>query len=184
MKYKGQTIEKGNRDEVVVFPRQGGNIVIHARPVLDYEPFEKLYPQPVPPKVLKPGGIRSENVEHPTYKKALDEYATRRSHWTILQSLEATEDLEWERVDMAKPETWHLYPEELSEAGFTPYEILRITELVLTACGLNQEKIDEATADFLAGREETQADESSPNTAQSTTQYTKPVKDSESDPQE
>jgi hypothetical protein len=87
----------------------------------------------------------------------------------ILKSLSATEGLEWEQVDMSKPETWHNYGDELVSSGFSPAEIFAITEAVMTACGLNQKKIDEATERFLAGQQVLQESESSQSTAPNAT---------------
>lgn len=148
MKINGQKID-GPAPEVVVIPRGDSELVIKAKPVLDFESFEKINPVPIPPKKMFPGGVESVNVEDPTYKKKLEDWAQQKSDWMILQSLSATEGLEWENVDVSDPKTWKNFREELSQT-FTPGEVAKIIEIVMVACGLNQDKIEEATKRFLA----------------------------------
>lgn len=153
MKVKGKTIEQP-AEEVIVFPRKNGNVVFTAKPVGNYDDFLKVCPEPQAKKIMKPGGAVSEDVESPEYKKELDIWAERKVHWMILKSLSATEGLEWETVDMSKPETYGNYVKELEESGITPLEVSRLFEIVQISCGLNQDKIDEATKAFLAGAAE------------------------------
>jgi len=150
MKVKGKNIEQPN-EEVIVFPRKNGNLVFKAKPVGNYEDFDKICPQPKPEAIMKPGGVVSQDVESPKYKKALEEWAARKTHWMILKSLSATEGLEWDTVDMSKPETYENYIKELETSGLTTIEVSKLFEIIQMACGLNQEKIDEATKAFLAG---------------------------------
>lgn len=168
MKLQGKKLD-GPNIEIVVIPRQSGDLVFKAQAVLDYADCDKLNPMPQPPKALLPGGRVQENVEDPTYQKKVDEWATRKFYWMFLKSLEATDGLEWESVKMNKPETWSLYKTEMQEAGFAPGEIARIEMCVTDACGLNQQKIDEATKRFLAGQAQAPGDESSPSSEQNST---------------
>ena len=115
--------------------------------------FEKVVKEPDIPTVLKPGGIKIENPKDKKYIKELEEYATLRTHWIVLKSLQATPDIEWETVDITKPSTWCNYEKELKEADFTPIEVGRIVRGVMTANSLDEDMIDTARADFLAGRE-------------------------------
>lgn len=153
MKVGGKVIEMPS-EEVIVFPRKSGNLVFKAKPVSNYEDFDKICPQPKPDSIMKPGGVTSQDVESPKYKKALDEWAGRKTHWMILKSLSATEGLEWDTVDMSKPETYENYIKELETCGLTAVEVSKLFEIIQIACGLNQEKIDEATKAFLAGQVE------------------------------
>jgi hypothetical protein len=149
MKIKGKDIEKP-AEQVVVFPRQNEDIIFKAKPVTNYEDFDKLCPTPQPESIMKPGGVISEDIESPKYKKAMDDWATKKMHWMVLKSLEATDDLEWDTVDMSDPETYENYMKELEEAGITGVEANKLMEIIQDACGLNQDKIDEATRTFLA----------------------------------
>jgi len=150
MKIKGQAID-GPQEEVVVIPRGDSEIVFKARAVLNFEPFEKINPMPQPKEKMLPGGERVQNLDDPDYEKKLQEWAQQKSDWMIIKSLSATEGLEWDTVDLAKPDTWGNYRTEL-ETTFTPGECSKIINIVMTACGLNQDKIEEATKRFLAGQ--------------------------------
>lgn len=149
MKIHGKKVE-GPQEEVVVIPRSSGDLVFKAKAVLNYEDFDKACPRPTPPKVIRPGGVRSSDPEDAEYLKQLDEWATNKTSWMILKSLSATEGLEWETVDWADPKTWKNYTKEMTESGLSAGETARIISIVMEACGLNQNKIDEATKRFLA----------------------------------
>ncbi len=168
MKIHGKKLD-GPNVEVLVIPRQDGDIVFKAEAILDYEPFEKACPLPQPPSILRPGGVHSQDTEDPKYKEAIQEWATLKMNWMIVKSLEPTEGLEWETVNMSEPETWDGFRQELEDGGFTVAEVTRLVGLVLDVNGLNQAKIDEATSRFLADLREAQDNESSPSSAQTIT---------------
>jgi len=154
MKINGKIIE-GPKPEVIVIPKGGEEFVFQALPVLSYEDFEKLCPTPLPPKILRPGGEESQDVNDKDFLASLDDWSKKKVAWMFLISLQATEGLEWETIDMSDPATWNNYNTELGKS-FTDSEINLIFTLVTSACGLNQDKIDEATKRFLAGREQEQ----------------------------
>ena len=165
MKIKGKKLD-GPSIEVVVIPRQSGDLVFKAEAVLDYTQCDSLNPMPKAPIRLLPGGVRQENVEDPKYQTSVDEWATRKFYWMFITSLRATEGLEWETVKFDDPSTWENYKAEMKQAGLSPGEIARIEMCVTDACGLNQTKIDEATKRFLAGQAQVLANESSPSSEQ------------------
>lgn len=138
--------------EIVVIPRGGNDLVFKAQPVTDFDDFLKLCPMPLPPKIVRKGGAVGEDVEDANYKASIEVWATSRTDWMILKSLQATEGLEWETVNMSDCSTWTNYRKELETSGLTGIEVNRIIQAVVDACGLNQKKIDEATARFLAGQ--------------------------------
>lgn len=150
MKINGKNVS-GPQTEVVVIPRGEDELVIRAQAVLDFSDYTKLNPAPVPPTKLFPGGEVQQNVEDPTYQARMLEWAQQKMDWMILKSLAATEDLVWDTVKADDPATWKNYRTEL-ETTFTPAEMSKILEIVMTACGLNQSKIEEATKRFLAIR--------------------------------
>jgi len=176
MKYLGEKLDAPTV-EVIVIPRQTGDIVFKAAAILDYSNFEKMCPQPEPPESMVPGGGTQQDIEDPKYNEHLNEWAERKSHWMILKSLQSTEDLEWETVDMAKPETWKNYAQELRDAHFTDYHINQILNIAITVNGLDQSKIDEATKSFLAGQLLHQNAENSPSSEQKGTGSGEPAKD-------
>jgi hypothetical protein len=150
MKINGKQIT-GPQTEVVVIPRGTEEHVIRAQAVLDFTPLDKLNPMPQPPSKLLPGGETQLIVTDPKYQERLSEWAQQKTDWMIIQSLSATEGLTWDSVKEDDPKTWANYRKEL-EATFAPAEMNKILEAVMTACGLNQSKIEEATKRFLASR--------------------------------
>lgn len=155
MKINGKKIQRP-KFEVIVFPRRDGDIIIKAQAVLSYEDFEKLCPPPVPPVVIRPNGTdegaKTTDINHPKYIAAINDWSRMKLDWMILQSLKATEGLEFETVNPSDPDSWQNVHKELEEAGFSELERTKIIEIVVTACGLNQNMIDEATNNFLASQ--------------------------------
>ena len=149
MKIAGREIS-APKESVLVIPRDDGDIVIKAQPILNLDEFDTLYPPPEIPILMKPGGVKISNPEQPEYLEKQTKWAELKTTWMQLKSLEPTK-FEWETVDMQDPETWENYMSELSTV-FSQVEVVRILQLVIEACGLSQDKIDEATAAFLAGQ--------------------------------
>lgn len=159
MKIHGKKLERPPF-EVVVIPRREGDIVIKAKPVLNYEDFEKLCPAPVPPIVTRPGGdegVKSVNTQDARYLASVSKWAHQRIDWMIMTSLSATEGLEFENVRIDDPESWGKIHDELTSSGFSSIEVSKIIDTVMVACGLNQDKIDQATSNFLVSRAAEQA---------------------------
>lgn len=128
-----------------------GDIPFKCQAVLDYSEFERLVPAVEPPKVLKRGEtIGRSDTSDPTYRAAVHRRARLQTDWMILKSLEATPGLVWETIDFGKPETWHLYSEELAASGFTISEVNMLIRAAAIANSLNEERFEEAKARFLA----------------------------------
>lgn len=159
MKIKGQKLQ-GPAIETLVLPRGEGVVVIKAQAVLDYSEFEKLCPLPKAPMKILKGGRKVPDFEEKNYKKSMEELNSLRTHFLILKSLQATEDLEWETVDMSNTATWPNYEKELKE-NFCDIEVQRIIMAVMNANSLNEEKLEQARADFLASQAQQQEKSSS-----------------------
>jgi hypothetical protein len=151
MKISGKEIKKQGI-EIIVFPRQDGDIVFKAKPVTNFEDFDKLCPRPLPPDLLKPGGIHVQDIEHPEYKKNLNVWAEKRSNWMLIQSLSATDNLTWDTINLSDSDTWKNFGKEIEDSGLSNLEMQKLFEIVIIACGLTQSKIEEATKRFLAGQ--------------------------------
>lgn len=152
MKIHGKKIDRPEIG-VVAIPRRDGDLIFMAQPVTEFEDFLKLCPMPLPPTITRKGGAQAHDVEDKDYKAAMDVWATQRTDWMIIKSLQATETLEWETVNLSDCSTWKNYQKEFEGSGLTSIEINSIVQIVIDACGLNQKKIDEATKRFLAGQE-------------------------------
>ena len=156
MKLNGQKVE-GPNVEVIVLPRGGDkpDIVFQAQAILDMSPFEKLCPVPTPNERIMKGGKREKNFDDPVYKNSMEKYGEKRIAWMILESLQATPNLEWESVNLNDHTTWCNYEQELRDSGFSHIEIQRIQNGVFTANCLNEAKVEEARQLFLRGPAET-----------------------------
>jgi hypothetical protein len=148
MKISGQPISRP-KDEFIVIPRDGQNVIFKAQAVLDYTEFEKLCPEPVAPTKHYPDGHEEVNLSDAKYLKARDSWATKRSSWLIIESLRITEGLEWDTVSYSDPETWGNYRKEL-EMTFATGEINAIIGTVMMANSLNDSRFEEAKKLFLA----------------------------------
>jgi hypothetical protein len=155
MKIGGEKLQVA-KPEIVVLPRTGDDgqpcdIVFKCAPVTDYEEFDQLCPQPEPPKKTYPadtGKPPEVLVDHPEYLKALQEYSARRSAWTFIKSLSATEGLEWETVKMGDPSTWVGWQDELRESGINDFETSKILQGIMVANSLSEERMQEARERF------------------------------------
>lgn len=156
MKIHGKTYSEP-RVETVVIPHQGGDLVFKAKAILDYTPFETICPLPEAPMVMRRGGEQYRNLDDPKYKEKIAEWSRRRTNWMIIESLKATDGLEWETIT-SDPATWSNYVDELVKANLSLVEINCIVDCVIDANGLNQKKIDEATERFLAGQAQRQSE--------------------------
>lgn len=151
MKLKGQQLAGANKDFIVI-PRQGkegeNDIVLWAQAIMDYEPFEKLCPTPLPPAKITKGGT-VYNLEDPDYKDSVNRYGDKRMAWIVLESLNLKEnELEWETVKLGDHKTWLLFREEMKNAGFSATEIQRIEVHCYNVNCLTEARLDEARANF------------------------------------
>jgi len=154
MKIKGKKIE-GPNEVVIVIPRSNtADIVLRARAVLDMSPFNKMCPVPEPPQRMIAGGKMVPNLKDKGYLQQLEKHSEQRLSWIILTSLEATEELEWERVKLDDPTTWNDFRDEMRDSGFSDIEINRVISDCIGVNALNEAKIEEARERFLAGLQE------------------------------
>lgn len=148
MRYGSREL-KGPREDIIVFPREDGDIAFKLRMVMDFEPFDRLYPMPEPPNQMRKGEtVATSNVESPIYLAAINVRQHARVDWIILETLKPTEELTWETVT-SDPATWGNYIKELQEAGFNPPEIERLRIAALQLNGVNDDKMEEAKKRFL-----------------------------------
>lgn len=161
MKFKGKKLTTPNI-EIIAIPRSNGeDIILKAAAVLDMDDFDKIYPQPVPPKVTVRGGQVIDDVEDKRFLRDVNLRETRRTTWIILQSLKAS-DIEWETVKLNDPSTWDNYKTELKESGFSVIEVNRIIAGVFAANCLSEDRVEEARKRFLAEQQVLLSIQSSP----------------------
>ena len=136
MKIKGQVFDKP-KPATVILNHGDEHVLFLCGTVSDFSDFDKLCPEPSPPKSLKPGGVQTENVTDKKYLKKVDDYNLQRTYWMIKESLIATPDLEWETVKADDPKTWPNIEKELTKA-FSLAGTSRIIQGVLRANGLTE----------------------------------------------
>lgn len=177
LKIKGKTVSGANVEYIVIPRGNDDDIVFKARAVLDFTPFDKLCPIPMPPKRK----IRGEDIPmltDPNYQTQCTAYGQKKLAWILLESLKATEGLEWDTVDMDDQSTWLRFRDELNASGFTGAEVDRILDGVVTVNALNAAKLDAARERFLLMQQELSEELSSLREEESSTQSGGPAKDS------
>ncbi len=155
MKIKGKKISGPNK-ELLVFPRDtGDDIVLTIKAIMDMDVFEKICPMPKPP-MKKIGSDDIIDLKDKNFLKKMSQHSEKRMTWMILESLSATEELEWETLDLSDPSTWHLFRKELKDSGFSEFEITKIINTVMAVNSLDESKLEAARERFLLARQEQQ----------------------------
>lgn len=178
MKLNGQSFN-GPNVALVVILRNGEPIAFKAQAVLDYTKFDALCPRPKAKQIVKRGGETEVLTNDPNFLKALEHYGKTKTAYVIVQSLKATESLEFEQVKDDDPTSWLLWREEFENAHFSEYEIGKILSAVWEANGMDEEKLEEARKRFLAGQEAERENATSLLTVPKNMQSGEPAKGSE-----
>lgn len=175
---------KGPAEEVLVLPRPTAeDLVFRAIAVNDMSEFENRCPLPKPKAKLVAGGEWKKALDDPDYKQALVDHGNLRFAWMMLKSLEPS-NIEWDTVKMDSPSTWTNWQQDFKNAGLSSTEIDHVANCVASANALNEQKLEAARANFLAGLARASEKSSSQNSEPETTPSGEPASDSESDPQE
>lgn len=150
MKIGGQKIERMVNIVDVFIPRgENGGFEFKCRAV-ELDRFETLYPMPEPRIRTIVGEGKVPDLKDAKYLDEMETYNLSRLNYMVVESLKATDDLEWETVNYDDVSTWGNYGDELGEAGFTDLEIGRVIQGVMRANQLDDAFIKEAHANFLA----------------------------------
>lgn len=152
MKIAGKAIA-APKNEFCVIPRDDEEIIFKAKAVLDYEEFDQLCPEPKPPIKTYPDGRKEEDYNNSKFITKRDEWAQNRSNWVVIESLRATDGLEWETVSYSDPSTWDNYREELQRT-FTTGEVNLIISTVMAANSMDDARFEEAKQHFLARQQQ------------------------------
>lgn len=183
MKVRGQKVAVELASELIVFPRENGDIAFRATAVIDRSEFDRLCPSPLPPKKRIRGNRLVDDYDSPKYAAAQNEHNKRYFDWLAITCLAAAnldgedDEIEWETVDKLDASTWGNWLDEFRDAGFSEMERNRILNAVITANSLSESRLDEARQSFLAGPAEDQNPSSSPSTEQSVTPPGEPASD-------
>lgn len=149
MRIQGREL-KGPNVELIVIPRGNDEpIVLKAQAILDYDHFNKVAPEPEAPWVMKPGTGKERDFKDRNYLAAMKNRAKLQTNYMFIKSLEVTEGLEWETIDINRPDTWLNFESELQSAGFSQIERGVIVRGIMTANCLSEDKIEEARQRFI-----------------------------------
>lgn len=137
-------------EEVLVLPRGEQNIVFRAVPVKDWEPFNKMVPEPVCPV----GWVKNEKrllTDDKDYQKLVEHRRDLMTAYMILESIKPS-NIEWDSVIETQPETWLKWEDDLRASGLTNVEINLVINLVFSANQLDEKKLKAARESFLHGQ--------------------------------
>lgn len=150
MKINGKKLDTPN-EEILVLTRNGEDLVIRARAVVEMKEFEKVCPEPKPTTKIVRGKGKVTDFESKPYQANMEAWGRKKMDWIILKSLSATEGLEWETIDFDNPDTWNNWEQELRDSGFSEFEVARIRVLAMNANSINEARLEEARERFLRG---------------------------------
>lgn len=120
--------------------------------VTDFDDFDRICPEPVPPCKEVPGVGRVDMLDDPEYKAQVAKRSLYFTDFLIIKSLEATPGLVWDTVDLNDITTYGNFRRELLEAHLTLVEVSTLIQTAMEANSLDEAKIDKAREDFLTGR--------------------------------
>lgn len=153
MKLKGKAVTQPKPITFSIY-RVPEPVTFTVQAVIDYSEFEELCPNPPVPTVKKVGQtVGTPDPTNAAYQKKVAIQGERRTHWMMLKALSATEGLEWETVDLKKPETWENFETEL-RAIFTPFEMAEIQNSIFLVNAPSKESFQEAVEAFQHGQPE------------------------------
>lgn len=151
MKIKGTKV-LGPGIRVVPLFKGEQKFIFKVGAIVDFSEFMAILPEPKPKPMLK-DGVQTTTTDHPGYKEEFNKYQIAKSNWMIWKSISFTDDLEWETVKDNDPESWKNYSTELIDAGFTPSQIVYLSTEALKVNTIDEDRMTEARAHFLASQQ-------------------------------
>lgn len=185
MKLNGKPVKPPSPVVVTIYREneegQPENLKFFCGAILDYSKFESVCPQPKPPVVMRVKGGTEIDDKDKRYQAKLDTWSERRVQWMIISSLNFTPGLEWETVDLNKPDTWPNYEDEL-KTFLTSREHDRIVGGVIEANSPSENRRTEAIENFTSTPVDQSLEDSISQAVEHiTTPSGEPVNDSASD---
>lgn len=131
------------------------NLIFLCGAVLDLDvAYEALCPPPKPPlTMIVATGEQKKDTNDKRYQKSLDDWHERKTCYFYIRSLASTPDLEWETVDVTKPDTFKLLDKELGEF-LTPAECRQIFSACYQANAPTENRRKEAIDVFVPTQSE------------------------------
>lgn len=159
MKIKGLDIKSKPYDEAT-FNIVGTPVTIRARVVTDYKQFNEIFPEPKAPNKRMASGEIIPQFNDPAYRKKIQTYSDAKTVYMLVTSLSETEDLDWETIDLANPETLTMdnLINEFAEAGIPDAVASKIINLATSVNGLTEKIVDTARQSFSMEEEPPEAE--------------------------
>lgn len=116
--------------------------------------YEKYYPEPKVPTKQKRGSDEwIPNPDDKKYKEALKKRNDAFRDYTVIKSMEYSK-VDWDTVNIADPDTWSNWKEDLKNCGFSAHEIQLVQIAVMEANSYTDQGISESEESFLATQAE------------------------------
>jgi hypothetical protein len=155
MKHPNIPTGKSIHEDTVVFER-GVNpaIVLELRAIQSYDEFDKLFPPPKPPRAVRRGETEPfDDVTDAVYLAKLEERSKALSNYTFIKTIVGPAGIEWEKVKMNDPATWHLFSDELLELGLNAFEINALMKKIVAVSLIDEDSMQAARDAFLASKQ-------------------------------
>lgn len=151
MKVNGQAVSP----RVVTFhvPTNTGAVEFRFRALTSDDKFEDVVKRPKPPVRTMPGNKQMTDNTDINYLAALADWSGKMLEWQILQSMSATQGLEFDTVKMNDPESWKNWRKEMGD-NLGSRIVDHCLNAYVDANLLSEETLEEARKSFLAGQEE------------------------------
>lgn len=152
LKIGGRVID-GPKTTILAIPREDNDIIFKFIAIGDDTEFEKISPEPIPPKYYSVKEKKNiTNFEDKAYKDKMAIRATQKMNWFFLKSV-APSEVEWDTVKLEDPTTYGNWREDLKNAGFSIGEMNAIFEAFMNTNTVTEEKMTEARNRFLASQQ-------------------------------
>lgn len=149
MKLNGITLEARYK-KTISFKRPDKNIEFTLHSFLGDDDFEKIYPEPEAPWITKPGNEKFQDLDDPDFVEKILERSRASLRYTALKTIQ---DVEWETVDMADPDTWENWMKEMADTGFSSNEIIKLQNYIYEVNGLTDDAVSDAVKNSSAPAE-------------------------------
>lgn len=156
MKIGGVPIN-GPKRGLLVLPRDPDPLIFNFISVSDDSDFDKIYP-PIKPRKEKNIRLNRiiELIDEPQYIEKVKEREIAQRAYIFLKSISPS-NIEWETVDLNKPETFNNWQSDFRSAGLSNSEINAIFNKYVEVNVLTDDQLQEARDRFLALQAENQS---------------------------
>lgn len=154
MKLQGKTLQ-GPKPVECKIHREDEDFIFTCGPVLNFDEFLKLCPEPKPPLKTIVGQGKIQVTDDPRYLLKVEAHNELRIAYMMVRSISFTPGLEWSLVKIDNPDTWLKYKEELQNV-LTQAEFNKLISAVFEANNPTEKKRKEALENFTSTEENPQ----------------------------